>query len=472
VIARALGAGLGMKAETYDGGPMPSAGVRGSLSGAIDALGPGGVNLVPSKGESVWASFRLIYLTNPWVFASVNLIAASIARMPVEVFGKDPETGDPVLQRDDWPITPGRLTGGQYLDKLFDQPAGGISRQAMIRRTLVDRLVLGNGLWEILPGNGLPSGLKSVPWRGVREVIEGDDGLPLFYRVASNLSTRRITSSETRNLSAMDVVHFGRGADPDLPVGVSPLASCRNTLRLHDAVVRSLVAWFTNSMKPSAHISVDKLTREKAREIREMIVEAYASPENAGKVLVTSGKWETAQGTPDESKVVELLQTSRDEISAAYGVPQLVLGLLTGSRSAGSATTTIRSQYIRDTVGTWTADMEGDIDAQLLPVAPSWNSLDVKFNMSEQLRPDLESLSTALDSLGDAMSPDDKRAYLGLTPYRESWSEVPYTKPGSVPLDRAGDPAATGTAVATPPKQKQQPANQDEPIEDGEDGFA
>jgi len=470
VIARALGAGLGLKAENYDGGPMPSAGVTGSLSGSINALGPGGVNLVPSKGESIWASFRLIYLTNPWVFASVNLIASSIARMPIDVFGTDPATGDPVLQRDDWPITPGRLTGGQYLDKLFDQPAGGISRQALIRRTIVDRLVLGNGLWEILPGNGLPSGLKSVPWRGVRDVIEGDDGLPLFYKVATDLSTRRIGSSQTRNVASMDVVHFGRGADPDLPVGVSPLAACRNTIRLHDAVVRSLIAWFTNSMKPSAHISVDKLTREKAREIREMIVEAYASPENAGKVLVTSGSWEKTQDGPSNSQVMELLQASRDEVSAAYGVPQLVLGLLTGSRSAGSATTTIRSQYIRDTVGTWTADVEGDVEAQLLPAAPSWSSLQVKFNMSEQLRPDLESLSTALDSLGDAMSPDDKRGYLGLTPYREPWSEVPYTKPGSVPLDHAADAAAGGTAVAAPPSKKA-PPSQNAP-DDSEDGFA
>jgi HK97 family phage portal protein len=403
------------------------------------------------------------------VFASVNLIASSIARMPIEVYDTDPETGDPVLQRADWPITPGRLNGGQKLDQLFNRPAGGISRPAMTRRTLIDRLVLGNAMWEILPGSGLPSGLQSIPWRGVRDIIEGDDGLPLVYRVASDLSSRGISASKARNLAPIDVVHFGRGADPELPVGVSPLASCRNTLRLHDAVVRSLIAWFANSMKPSAHISVDKLTREKAREIREMIVDAYASPENAGKVLVTSGKWEAAQETPSNSQIVELLQASRDEISAAYGVPQLVLGLLTGSRSAGSATTTIRSQYIRDTVGTWTADMEGDIAAQLLTATPSWNTLRVKCDMAEQLRPDLVELATALDQIGDALSPDDKRAYLGKRPFREDWSTVPWSKPGSMPLDRAADVQGGATAVATPTRRKNSP---DEPIEDEEEGFA
>jgi HK97 family phage portal protein len=255
--------------------------------------------------------------------------------------------------------------------------------------------------------------------------------------------------SQTRNLAPTDVVHFGRGADPDLPVGVSPLAACRNTIRLHDAIFRSLIGWFTNSMKPAGHITVDKLTREKAREIREMIVEAYASPENAGKVLVTSGNWESTQDGPKDSNIADLLQKSQDEISAAFGVPQLVLGLLTGSRSAGSATTTIRSQYIRDTVGTWTGDFEGDITAQLLPVAPSWQQLQVRFDMSEQLRPDLEALAPALDALDNALSPDDKRSYLGLTPYRKPWSQTPYSKPGSAPLDQAAS-AATNAPAALP----------------------
>lgn len=448
MIARAFSAGLGMRAETYDGGPMPTAGVAGTLSSSVNALGPAGLDLVPSRGENVWMTFRMIYLTNPWVHAAVNLIASSVARMSVGVYGTDPATGDPELQRFDWPVTPGRMTGGQALDRLLKRPAGGISRQAMIRRTLVDRLVVGNGLWEILPGPGLPSGVQSIPWRAVKGVTSGEDGLPLFYTVARDLSLAGITSQQkTRNIMAIDAVHFGRGADPDLPVGVSPLASCRNTLRLYDAVQRSLIAWFTNAMKPSANIKVEKLTRDKAREIREMIVDAYSSPENMGKVLVTSGDFQAMGDGPDAAKIAELLQKSQDEVSAAFGVPQLVMGLLTGSRSAGSSTTTIRSQYIRDTVGTWTTDMEGDLEAQLLPATPSWSSLAVRFDMNEQLRPDLVELATALDKLDNALSPDDKRAMVGKEPFREPWSQVPYSKPGSTRLDQPGG----GVALAAPP---------------------
>jgi HK97 family phage portal protein len=446
----------GLRADSWDGGPMPSPGTPGSLSGSISSFGPQGLDLIPSRGEAVWATFRLIYLTNPWVYACVNLIAGTVSRMPIEVYSTDPTSGDPVLQRDDWPITPGRLNGGQYLDKLFDEPAGGISRQSLIRSTLIDRLVLGNGLWRILEGPGLPSGFQQVPWRGVRDIVPGSNGLPLFYKIATDLSPDRIQSAKTENVNAADVVHFGRGSDPELGVGISPLASCRSTLRLHDAVVRSLVSWFTNSMRPGGHIQVEKLTREKAREIREMIVEAYASPENAGKVLVTSGDWKDTQSTPNNSDVVELLQQSRQEICATYGVPELVLGILSGSRSAGNATTTIRSQYIRDTVGTWTGDIEGDIQAQLLPIAPSWQSLDVRFNMAEQLRPDLVELATSLKQIGDTLSVDERRKYLGEQPYREPWSEVPWSTPGSLPLDRA----ATGQAstVVPPPASDEQAA--------------
>jgi HK97 family phage portal protein len=432
-----------VRAETFDGGPMPAAGVRGSLSGSL-TLGPQGLDLVPTRGESVWATFRTIYLTNPWAWACVNLIAGTIARMPLEVYGVDPESGDPELQRPDWPVTPGRMTGGQALAQRLNHPLGGISRQALVRRTIIDRLVLGNGLWEIVenPRAGLPLGVQSIPWRAVRDVIEGEDGLPVFYKVAADLSRRGINGTRTRNISAGDVVHFGRGADPELPVGVSPLASCRNTIRLHDAVMRSLVGWFTNSMRPSAHISVEKLTRDKAREIREMIVEAYASPENAGKVLVTSGKWESAQGPLSEQQVVELLHESREELVAAYKIPPPVAGIL--DKAIKSNVVELRSQYIRDTVGDHTDDMEGDIQAQLLPAAPSWESLDVCFNMEAQLRPDLEALAIALEQLGDTLSVDDRREILGRKPFRTTWSKVPWSKPGAMPLDKAYTAPAPG----------------------------
>jgi phage portal protein BeeE len=350
-----------------------------------------------------------------------------------------------VVVRYDWPVTPGRSTGPQALARQLDRPSGGISRHARTRATMLDRLTLGNGLWEIR-GAGMPDDLRRIPWRAVRNVPQGEDALALFYEVDADLSLLGLGSSRTRKIAPIDVVHFGRGTDSELPVGVSPLAPCRNTIRLHDAVMRSLVAWFTNSMKPSGHISVDKLTREKAKEIREMVLAAYASPENAGKVLVTSGTWNQTQGAPENSEVVELLQESRDEVCAAYGVSTLVLGLLTGSRSAGNATTTIRNQYIRDTVGTWGADFEGDIEAQLLPVVPSWSNLRVRCDMSEQLRPDLEALGPVLEQLGDTASVDDRREMLGLTPFREPWSRVPWSKPGALPLDVAYEQPANAAA--------------------------
>ncbi|HVS85650.1 MAG TPA: phage portal protein [Gaiellaceae bacterium] len=447
MIAERFARGIG--AASWDGGPLPSPGVPGSLSGTPSTLGPQGLDLVPSRGEAVWATFRLIYLTNPWVHACVNAIATTIARMPICVLDIDPTNGDRVEVRYDWPITPGRLTGPQTLARQLDRPANGISRHARTRATMIDRLVLGNALWEMVGDGGMPGDLRRIPWRAVRNVPQGEDALALFYEVDRDLSLLGLGSPSTRKIAPIDVVHFGRGTDSELPVGVSPLASCRNTLRLHDAVMRSLIGWFTNSMKPSGHISVDKLTREKAKEIREMVLAAYASPENAGKVLVTSGTWNSTQGAPENSEVVQLLAESRDEVCAAYGVSTLVLGLLTGSRSAGNATTTIRNQYIRDTVGSWGSDFEGDIEAQLLPAVPSWSNLKVRCDMSAQLRPDLEAFGPVIKELVDTASVDDRREMLGLKPFREAWSRVPWSQPGAMPLDVAyTQPAAPARAGA------------------------
>lgn len=428
------------------GDPMPAPGRPGTLSGP-SPTSLGSIPLVPSLGRNRDATYRMIYLTNPWVYAAVNMLARGIARTPLHVFEWVAVNGKPRKRRvrGDIPVAVSPNPSGAALDGLLSGPGGQLSRFARWYGTTADRLIYGSGLWEIERRGraGEPVELRRLRWRTVQHVEESDDGEILFYEVGPAHGFGR-----PRRLAPDEVIHFGRGLDPEGPGGLSPLESCRYTLALHEAIMRSLVAWFGNAMQGSGHIEVDKLTPEKAREIRQMILEAYGSPENAGKVLVTSGKWAPRSETPEHAAVGELLRHSREEVAAAYQIPPPVLGIL--ENAIKSNVKELREQYVRDSLGSWAPEFEDDLHAQLLPRAPAWTGLFTRFQLAEQLRPDLEARSRVYNEMKHVLTIDRMRELEDEEPLDiPGVSDVPWVDSGAMPITRAADPSAPRPPPAT-----------------------
>lgn len=424
--------------------PAPSAGISASLSGPAQ-VNLGNIELVPALGMQRWATFREIYLTNPWVWAAVNVLARGIGRTPTGIFAID-ERGIEVRQRGDTPQTPGRLPAGASLDRLLNDPTPGISRSNVVRATVRDKLLYGNGLWELdRSPSGQPTAIHRIRWRRVAKVQTDQAGENvLWYQL-----TRALGEREGRRLLPADVVHFGLFEDDDA-VAVSPLLACSATLALHDAVVRHLLGYFKNSARTSGHLTVDRLNAEKAKEIRELIAEMYASPENAGKILVTSGKWESTSDSPDHSNVTELVLLSREEIAAAYTIPPPILGIL--DRAIKSNVEQLRTQYIRDALGPLGSDLAEELDAQLTSQMPGWSQLKVRFLFDEQLLPDAEGLSLVIQREGSVRTVDENRSLLGLPPLEIAGvTDVPWAVPGSEPLSAWKQGGRRGAQPAAPP---------------------
>src|SRR5690606_18824514 len=270
----------------------------------------------------------------------------------------------------------------------------GLSQFAFWRGLMIDRLIYGNALAEIIRGSSTSAGIEGIQrirWRNVAWVEEDADGLPLYYEIRKGNNPY----GATRRIGPDDVIHFGRGVDPENPCAPSPLESAQHTIALYEAVVRHLKSYFENAARPSGHVQVDgNLTADRAREIRKMLEEVYASPENAGKILVTSGKWQTTSESPEHSEVVELIRLSREEVAAIYSVPPPVLGIL--DRAIMANVKELRAQYVREAVGPWTTELESELMSQLVEPVPSWRGLFVEFLLAEQLRPDLEARADVL----------------------------------------------------------------------------
>lgn len=404
----------------------PSVTISGGYNGSL-----GHIPLVPSLGRAQSATFRAVYLTNPWVYSAVTKIARDLARIPMHVYRLD---GNAQKERVRGDVPGSGSDPGATLDRLISQPAGRVSRQSRWEATLKDMLVYGPALWEIEKAGisgATVTGLRHVPWVDVN---------PRMLLQSGEVERYDIGGLGQRTIDPEDVIHFGYGADPEEPAGVSPLLSCRHTLALHNAVIRHLLAYFGNSARPSGVIEVENLTKEKFENLREMVEQMLTSPENAGRILFTSGSWKATSDTPDHQQVVELIRESRLEVATTYGVPPPTLGILEDTNKA--TTSELREQYIRDTLGAWAAACEADLQTQLLR-RPEWEGLFVEFQLAEQLRPDLEARSKVYAESSDWMTPNEKRSKENMPPLDTPGADEPWVDSGAMPLSVAVANAGT-----------------------------
>src|SRR5690606_16308935 len=219
------------------------------------------------------------------------------------------------------------------LDRLINGSHMRVGPQRRMRRTWVDFFVFGNALWLTIDNQ-----ITHVPWQKVT-VIEGDHVPILGYEVSGTKSSKFYAPE--------DVVHFSAGDDPESPLGVPPMEALKHTLALHEALQRHLIKFFENAARPSANLKVAPNADQKKLEfMRDQIRELYASPENAGRVMVTTGDFQPITAGHDHSQIVELAKLSREEIAAVFRVPAPVLGIL--DQAIKSNVKELREQYIRD----------------------------------------------------------------------------------------------------------------------------
>lgn len=419
--------GLGFQAF---GDPPPAPGTPRGMSYS-PGLSPGRIRLVASGGRARERTYREVYYTNPFVWSATNYIARSIGRLPLHLIEVNSQA-EKTRVRGDIP-KPGPYNAAETLDRVLNYPEGRISRTAFYASTVRSRMILGNALWEIdRAGGGRPTGIKRIPMSQVAHVQEDSWGNISYYQIRDPGAR-----GEIRTLFPRDVVHFGMAGEMDGGMGTSLLESCSATLALHDAILRHLLAYMENSATPSGSLYVERAGRDRQKEIRDLMTELYTSPENAGKVLVTSGKWQAHSDSPDHAKLVELIKESRIEIAAAFQIPPPILGLLENAIRANVKE--LREQFGREGVGPWATEMADEIDAQL--VKPELPFVYPTFQMAAQLEPDVEARALVYQRLMHIFSIDEIRSKEDLPPLKlKGVTDVPWVASGAQPLPTAAKP--------------------------------
>ncbi|MCB1249999.1 MAG: phage portal protein, partial [Acidimicrobiales bacterium] len=179
----------------------------------------------------------------------------------------------------------------------------------------------------------------------------------------------------------------------------------------------------------------------------------YSGPDNAGRVLVTSGEWSAITEAPANTQVVELAKQSREEICSAYGCPPPLIGIL--DRAIMANVRELRSHSARDVVGPQVTLLEGDLDAQLLAGDPDLSALLIELEMAAVLRPDLEGRSETWKNQRYVRSLNEIRQTEGLPRIDHPDADMPWMPLNEAPLGADSAPADPSAAPAAPnPKDR------------------
>lgn len=344
------------------------------------------------------ATYTRLLKANPWVNAAVSNIASGLARSPIRLYETLNE--DEVEEiRWDVPKT-GRPTTGMDLSRQLTKSYKRVGPQRRMRATGTDYLLYGNALWTGV----LDPGFTHIPWTKIK-VHEGTtEPIESFEYVGDHGS---------KFFSPEEVVHFSTSGDPEAPIGMSPLEPLNATLALHTALYEHLVKFFENSARPSGNLKLQPGANSETIDlIREQIQELYTSPDNAGKVIVTTGDYQPLTADHEHSEVVELVKLSREEIAAAFHIPPPVLGMLENAHYANVRE--LREQFYRDVVGVWAAALEDDIQAQVIDPNPTYRKLYIRFDNSDNLKPNMEKQAEAFKDLETTITTNERRKSLGL----------------------------------------------------------
>jgi len=347
---------------------------------------PGAVALLPTLGTEMFSRFvdvRTIYRTNPWLFAVVNLKARSYSRMPPKIY----QPGDEFDER---------ATGrGRQLERVLRRPGNGVSPVVLRLGTFRDKLTRGNALWRLHTDQiGHITGIERIPWCYVR--VDNSFGELLY----------------THTFTASEVIHFGLWED-DTAVAESPIRTLNSTLALFDAVYTHLLSYFARGARPSGHFQVDpEADDDEIGRVADMIREYFIGASNAGRVLITSAKWEEMSDSPDHSRIIELAKQSREEICGAFGVAPPLVGIL--DRAIMSNVKELREHTTRDTVGPDVELLDSTFNAQLFEHHPIYRKYWLESEIGATLKADIEGIANSIPNQLRIRTPNELRQKFNL----------------------------------------------------------
>lgn len=339
-------------------------------------------------------------LENDAVLRACDLVAGSIAMLPLEMKMRDAATGG--------------------IEPAIDHPLYGLLRyQPNPWQTAHEFKQLMQG-WLLMHGNayarivrtlGRVSALMPVDPRQVS--IETDGGMfPLRYQIVTH-------RSEAMTLEPKDMLHL-RGFSIDAEKGVSRIRKAGNIIQTATQQQAAANSIYRNGVIAGVALThPGQLSAEGAERLRKSFESGYAGSSNAGKVMVLEEGMtrDFPPATAQSAQMVEMRAQLTEAIGRVFGVPRPLMFM--DDTSWGSGIEQLAMLFVRFGLAPWFSVWEQGITRALLPTSERgmfYPDFDERELLRGTLKDQGEFLARALGAGGHRpwMTGNEAREHVGL----------------------------------------------------------
>jgi HK97 family phage portal protein len=286
-------------------------GQKASAAGPVLALH--GAGRVAWSPRDVVSLTRTGFLGNPVGFRSVKLISEAAAALPL------------LLQDHDR-----RYEQHPLLD-LVRSPNAAQGRAELFEALYGQLLLTGNGYLEVVTGeDGLPVELHVL--RSDRmNVVPGSDGWPVAYEYVVGGRKHRFDMSGGTG----PVCHIKSFSPQDDHYGFSPMQAAASAVDVHNSASRWSKGLLDNAARPSGAIvyrgsdGQASLSADQYNRLVDEMSSQHQGAANAGRPMLLEGglDWKPMGFSPSDMEFQKTKDSAAREISTAFGVPPMLLGI-------------------------------------------------------------------------------------------------------------------------------------------------
>ena len=362
------------------------------------------------SGETVNAQTALSLSA---VWACVNLLAGTIASLPIVVYRTD-TNGNRRVAKDHWAY---RL--------LHDSPNADQTAVDFWEGAFASLELKGNAVADIewSADRKRVIALTPIAWDALTVTRDPADGT-LMYRWADQVRRQD------------GVLHIrGFGGAPE--GGLSTLAFARHAFGLSMAIDKAAGQMFANGVRPSGLLKFDKwLTDEQASIAESRMQEKFIGTMNAGKPMVLEGgvTWQQLTINPEDAQMLQSRGFSIEECCRFFGVPPFMIGH--NEKSSGYPTS-LEAQVLtfqKFALRRRLKRAEQAMEQQLLTAADRAAGVSIEYNLEGLLRGDSAARSAFYASAlaNGWMTINEVRALENLLPV--TGGDVPRMQMQNVPI--------------------------------------
>ena len=363
------------------------------------------------------------------VYASVNLIAETMAALPLHVLRRE---GSTTAKAKDHPL----------YKLLHESPSPGVTSFEWRETMFTSTALTGDSYARIvIDGAGRIVELPILPARTVQP-FEGPDGRPRFRHWQQGGGVRVYFDEEI-----LRIPHKLDGIK-----SLSPISTHRVTIGNSLSSMRYQQSFLSNMAQPKGALQIEEMiTQAAAEKLRDSWEQRHQGAHNAGRIAIFDGgmTWKQIGLSHDDAQYIQSLEFSVSDIARIYGIPPHKIGDL--SKATFSNIENQAIDFVAQTMFRWVRRAEERQDLYLLTEADRAAGYYTSYDLKGLLRGDSAARSALYKSLWNigAMSSNEVRAAEDLNPYDDG--DRYFVQGASVPVDMV-DETIKSRGPATPAK--------------------